>query len=32
VVKGFAPIMPTIELQDNELDALVDYIKAQKAQ
>lgn len=32
VVKGFAPIMPTIELQDNELDALVEYIKAQKAQ
>ena len=30
VVKGFAPIMPTIDLPDNELDALVDYIKAQK--
>jgi cytochrome c oxidase subunit 2 len=29
VVKGFAPIMPKIELPDDELEALVAYIKSQ---
>lgn len=28
VVKGFAPIMPTIDVSDAELDALVAYIKS----
>jgi cytochrome c oxidase subunit 2 len=28
-VKGFAPVMPQIDLADDELDALVAYIKAQ---
>ena len=28
-VKGFPPVMPQIELTDDELDALVAYIKAQ---
>ena len=31
IVKGFAPIMPTIELRDDELDALLAYIKSQGA-
>ncbi len=30
VVKGFAPTMPKLELSDKELDALVEFIKAQK--
>ena len=30
-VKGFPPVMPQIELADDELDALVAYIKAQGA-
>jgi len=29
VVKGFAPIMPKIELADDEVDALIAYIKTQ---
>jgi len=32
VVKGFAPIMPKIPLSDDELAALVAYIRTQKAQ
>ena len=31
-VKGFAPVMPQIPLADDELDALVAYIKAQGAE
>jgi cytochrome c oxidase subunit 2 len=31
VIKGYAPIMPKVELADDELDALVAYIKTQKA-
>ena len=30
IVKGFAPIMPKVEMSDEELDALVAYIKSQK--
>jgi len=30
-IKGFAPIMPKVELSDAEVDALVAYIKAQPA-
>ncbi|HEV7914402.1 MAG TPA: cytochrome c oxidase subunit II [Albitalea sp.] len=30
IVKGFAPIMPKIDLPDDELDTLVAYIKAQR--
>jgi cytochrome c oxidase subunit 2 len=31
IVKGYAPIMPKVEMTDEELDALVAYIKSQKA-
>jgi cytochrome c oxidase subunit 2 len=31
IVKGFAPIMPKVELPDNEVDALSAYIKSQGA-
>lgn len=31
VIKGFAPIMPKVDLPDDELDALVAYIKSQGA-
>jgi cytochrome c oxidase subunit 2 len=31
IVKGYAPIMPKVEMSDEELDALVAYIKSQKA-
>ncbi|HEY0858813.1 MAG TPA: cytochrome c oxidase subunit II [Albitalea sp.] len=31
VVKGFAPIMPKVDMPDDELDALVAYIKSQGA-
>lgn len=30
VVKGFAPTMPKLDLTDKELDALVEFVKAQK--
>ena len=30
-IKGFAPVMPKVELSDAEVDALVAYIKAQPA-
>ena len=30
-IKGFAPVMPKVDLSDAELDALVAYIKAQTA-
>jgi cytochrome c oxidase subunit 2 len=32
VVKGFPPVMPAVELSDDELSALVAYIRAQAAQ
>lgn len=31
IVKGYAPIMPKVETSDEELEALVAYIKSQKA-